>query len=100
MKSEVLIVEDIKINIESIQEMLSSPEIKFVEAENGEIAIEILNYHKPDVILMDLRMPVMDGVTATRNIRAHPDLKDIPVVAFTASVYEFERVADENFSMV
>jgi CheY-like chemotaxis protein len=54
------------------------------EAENGEVAVETAAREKPDVILMDLTLPLMDGFTATKLIRKNDDLKDIPIIAVTA----------------
>lgn len=54
------------------------------EAENGQKAVENANREKPDVILMDLTMPLMDGFAATKLIRQNDTLKDIPIIAITA----------------
>ena len=53
------------------------------EAENGELAVELARRQRPDVILMDIRMPVLDGIQATRRITADPDLSDVRVVMLT-----------------
>ena len=57
---------------------------RIVEAENGEKAVEVAIRERPDIILMDLSLPVMDGITATENIRASDGLKTVPVIAVTA----------------
>ena len=54
------------------------------EAENGQIAVEKAAREKPDVILMDLTLPLMDGFTATKLIRQNEQLKDVPIIAITA----------------
>jgi CheY-like chemotaxis protein len=54
------------------------------EAENGEVAVETAAREKPDVILMDLTLPLMDGFAATKLIRKNDDLKDVPIIAVTA----------------
>jgi two-component system cell cycle response regulator DivK len=55
-----------------------------IEAENGVKAVEIAESERPDIILMDLSLPLMDGLAATEKIRANPDLKGIPIIAVTA----------------
>ena len=54
------------------------------EAENGQVAVETAAREKPDVILMDLTLPLMDGFTATKLIRKNDQLKDVPIIAVTA----------------
>src|ERR671926_1467006 len=54
------------------------------EAENGEVAVETAAREKPDVILMDLTLPLMDGFTATKLIRQNDALKNVPIIAITA----------------
>lgn len=54
------------------------------EAENGQIAVDIAIREKPDVILMDLTLPLMDGFEATKLIRQHDGLKNVPIIAVTA----------------
>lgn len=55
-----------------------------IEAENGAKAVEIAESERPDIILMDLSLPIMDGLAATEKIRASPELKGIPIIAVTA----------------
>jgi CheY-like chemotaxis protein len=55
-----------------------------VEAENGAKAIEVAERERPDIILMDLSLPIMDGLAATEKIRATGDLKGVPIIAVTA----------------
>ena len=54
------------------------------EAENGQVAVETAAREKPDVILMDLTLPLMDGFTATKLIRQNEELKNVPIIAITA----------------
>jgi CheY-like chemotaxis protein len=63
-------------------------------AENGRVALDLLERYSFDLVLMDLQMPVLDGLSATREIRALPDdnpVKNIPVIAVTASAYSKDR---------
>jgi two-component system, cell cycle response regulator DivK len=55
-----------------------------IEAENGEKAVEIAQLERPDIILMDLSLPIMDGIAATEKIRASDGLDGVPVIAVTA----------------
>ena len=87
----VMIIDDVKNNIDAIKELADSSGISFMEALNGEIALEILNYSTPDIILLDLRMPGMDGVEVAERIRKNERLKNIPIVAFTASAFVNEN---------
>lgn len=84
-ESEILVVDDVKLNIETLRFLLSGQNIKIIEAENADIAIEILNHYHPSLILMDIMMPGTDGVELTRWIRKNKNLNHIPVFAYTAS---------------
>ncbi|MCD6659168.1 MAG: PAS domain S-box protein [Lentimicrobium sp.] len=86
----VLLVEDIQLNRAVIKEMFRGKNLILLEAVNGVEALEICRKNKPDLILMDMQMPVMDGYTATRLIKADKDLFSIPVVALTASAMKNE----------
>ena len=63
-----------------------------VEAENGARAIEVAQRERPDIILMDLSLPIMDGLAATEKIRANAGLNGIPIVAVTAHQETYFRV--------
>jgi PAS domain S-box-containing protein len=85
-KALILIVDDIESNRAIIKGFLSKvPAFTLMEAGNGKEAVEIAGKHLPDVILMDLRMPVMDGYEAARILKANEELRAIPVIALTAS---------------
>lgn len=83
--STIMIVDDIRANRSLVKACLQNTPLNFLEAENGREALRILETEKPDLILMDIRMPVMDGCDATQNIRARPEFRDIPIIALTAS---------------
>ncbi len=87
----VLVVDDIDLNRKFLTESLSAKGLNTLEASNGREALQQMRIHKPDLILMDLRMPVMDGYEATQIIRENADWKDIPIIAITASVMSTER---------
>ncbi len=80
----VLLVEDVKFNIIVAKKMMEKWGITIDVAENGQIAVDKVKENTYDVILMDLQMPIMDGFTATKNIREGGS--KIPIVALTASV--------------
>lgn len=84
-KATILIVDDIDYNRELLKGFLKGYELSLVEAENGQEAIEKCREYHPDLILMDMKMPVMDGYRAVELLKQDHELKDIPVVAITAS---------------
>lgn len=94
--STIMIVDDVVTNIQTIESLLDTRNVQFIEAENGEIALEILAHHKPDLIFMDMKMPGMDGDQVTRLIRSNDKTKLIPVIAFTASVLELKKLEESN----
>ena len=89
---EVLLVEDNLVNQELAAEVLSRAGIIVTSALNGEEALEILTQQDFDLILMDIHMPVMDGITATRLIRQNPRYNKLPIVALTANVLQHDRL--------
>ncbi|MEZ4528024.1 MAG: ATP-binding protein [Desulfobacterales bacterium] len=89
--SVILIVDDIKANRSLIRAYLQDTPIRFLEAENGEQAVLMMRKHKPDMVLMDIRMPIMDGCEATERIRKDEDIRQIPVVALTAAGMKSEQ---------
>ncbi len=99
-KSTVLIVDDIENNRNVLKGYLMDFDIKCLEAENGEHAIEVIKHEKPDLIFLDLRMPIMNGYEAIAIIKKNTDWMDIPIVAVSASAfYEIEKeVLKSGFS--
>lgn len=97
-KASILVVDDVGSNIEIVETILTDVGLEVVSAESGEIALEILNHLSPDLILLDVRMPGIDGYEVARRIKVNPAWTHIPVIAFTASVFESERLKNiENF---
>jgi CheY-like chemotaxis protein len=80
----VLLVEDFEDTRLFIRLELEEQGFIVFEAENGEVAVEIAAREKPNVILMDLTLPLMDGFTATKLIRKNEELKNVPIIAVTA----------------
>ncbi len=87
----VLIAEDHPANREMLQRRLERRGYEVCAVENGEQAVAQAQVLKPDVILMDLAMPVMSGVEATRALRAQTTTRDIKVIALTAHALESAR---------
>ncbi len=83
-KRRVLVVEDNLDNMTLISDVLLSLGYDPLIAKDGEEGIRLATAEKPDLILMDLSLPKMDGWTATRHLKADPDVKHIPVIALTA----------------
>mgnify|MGYP000406837446 CR=1 FL=1 len=81
----VLLVEDNLINMEIARAMLEHFGAQVGEAENGRVALDYLEQHRVDVVLMDVQMPVMDGYAAATAIRGQSRFKDLPVIALTAN---------------
>ncbi|MBK8397075.1 MAG: PAS domain S-box protein [Leptospiraceae bacterium] len=85
-KFSLLIADDIDYNRSLIKDFLSDYEIQFYEAADGRKAVTLAKELKPDIILMDIRMPIMDGLDASRIIKEDDELKNIPIIALTAYV--------------
>jgi len=81
----VLFVEDSEVNRRVVREMLRAGGLEMFEAEDGAMGVEMVEANDYDLILMDLRMPGMDGITAIRHIRARTDDKaNLPIIVVTA----------------
>lgn len=87
----VLVVDDVQVNCRLIQDFFRNTPVKISSATNGKEALELLRQEKPDLILMDLKMPIMDGYEATQLIRQDPELVDIPVIAISASTLNLDH---------
>ncbi|WP_252176312.1 PAS domain S-box protein [Endozoicomonas sp. 4G] len=81
----VLIADDLEINRELLKVIMEESGFKTLQACNGIEALSCLETHKPELVMMDIRMPRMDGIEALRHIRLDPELKDLKVIAVTAS---------------
>jgi two-component system, cell cycle response regulator DivK len=84
MNRHILVVEDQEDNRQILRDLLGNAGYEVTEAENGEEAIAAVAQRRPDLILMDIQLPVMDGYEATRRIRTNPDLKFVPIIAVTS----------------
>lgn len=84
MSKRILVVEDQPDNRQIIRDMLVDTGYDITEVENGEEALAAIAKQRPDLILMDIQLPVMDGYTATRRIKSDAALKSIPIIAVTS----------------
>jgi len=98
--STLLVVDDIELNRNLITEFLENTQVQVITAVNGREAIEFTKLYKPDAILMDIRMPVLDGISAAIEIRKIPEFAEIPIIALTASalVSDREKIMKTGFN--
>ena len=82
--ARILVVEDNPVNLELVRDILEAHGHEVLEASNATDGLALLSGELPDLILMDIQLPGMDGLTATRQIKADARLQGIPVVALTA----------------
>lgn len=87
----ILVVEDNTDNMTLITDVLTSMDYEVLQAGDGEQGVAQAAAEKPDLILMDLSLPQMDGWTATRHIKANADLRHIPIIALTAHAMVGDR---------
>ena len=89
--AKILIVEDNLMNLDMLSRRLLRAGFQVIRAENGLLGIESARREQPDLILMDLSLPEIDGWEATRRIRSDPACRHIPVVALTAHALTSDR---------
>lgn len=87
----ILIVEDNDKNMKLTRDVLQFRGFRTVEATTGEDGVTLAGTHMPDLILMDIALPGIDGVEAAQQLKARPSTAPIPIVALTASVMEADR---------
>jgi two-component system cell cycle response regulator DivK len=84
MSKCVLVIEDTENNRRILNDLLTHAGFKVVEAVDGEKGVAMAAECRPDVILMDIQLPTIDGYEATRRIKANPELRHIPIIAVTS----------------
>ena len=84
MSKRILVVDDEADSRRILRDLLASTDYEMTEAVNGEQALAAVAKQRPDLILMDIQMPVLDGYEATRRIKADPALKDVPIIVVTS----------------
>ena len=97
--AKVLLVEDNDLNQEVATELLRGAGLVVDVADNGQIAVDKVQAARYDIVLMDMQMPVMDGLSATRIMRQMPQFKSLPIVAMTANAMQADREACRDAGM-
>ncbi|MFA4917852.1 MAG: response regulator [Thermodesulfovibrionales bacterium] len=91
MSKKILIIEDIPMNRRLVRDILTYHGYGVIEAENGEEAVRIAREQKPDLIIMDLQMPVMNGFEAIRILKNDPETNHIKILAVTSFAMAGDR---------
>ncbi|HEY1459804.1 MAG TPA: response regulator [Casimicrobiaceae bacterium] len=89
--SVILIVEDNERNLKLVRDVLQVKGYKTLEAVTGEDGVKLALEHKPDLVLMDIQLPGINGIEALRQIRSNASTSAIPIIAVTASVMQQDR---------
>jgi two-component system cell cycle response regulator DivK len=84
MTKRILVVEDHEDNRQILRDLLESAGYDMIEAEDGEQALTKAANYRPDMILMDIQLPILDGYEAARRLKADPTLKAIPIIVVTS----------------
>ena len=84
MSRRILLIEDHEDNRRIVRDLLTPAGYEVVEAVTGEDGVAMADSHRPDLILMDIQLPGLDGYEATRQIKANPSLRSIPIIAVTS----------------
>ena len=87
----ILVVEDNKLNMKLVRGLIKIGKYHMLEAMDAETGIKLIREERPDLVLMDIQLPGMDGLSATEVIKADPDLKDIPIVALTSYAMQGDK---------
>lgn len=80
----ILLVEDNEVNMRLVKLTLKNQHYEFIEATNGEDAIDLAEQHRPDLIILDIQLPKMDGYEVARVLKTKDSIKNIPIIALTA----------------
>jgi two-component system cell cycle response regulator DivK len=92
MSKRILVVEDHEDNRRILRDLLASAGFESLEAVTGEEGVSLAETERPDLILMDIQLPGLDGYEATRRIKANPALRQIPVIAVTSYALSGDEV--------
>ena len=84
MSGRILVIEDQEDNRAILRDLLTASGYELIEAQDGEEGVEAAERERPDLILMDIQLPVLDGYDATRRIKSNPQLAAIPIIAVTS----------------
>src|SRR6187200_1668822 len=84
MSKRILLVEDTEDNRQIVRDLIAVTEYELIEAADGAAGVATAAAERPDLILMDIQLPVIDGYEAARRIKANPELRHIPIIAVTS----------------
>src|SRR6202040_437207 len=84
MSKRILVVEDTENNRRILNDLLTKAGFDVIEAIDGETGVAMAAERRPDLLLMDIELPIIDGYEATRRIKSNPDLRHIPIIAVTS----------------
>lgn len=84
MSTRILVIEDHEDNRRIVRDLLTSASYEMLEAVTGEDGLKMAETHRPNLILMDIQLPGLDGYEVTRRIKANPALRHIPIIAVTS----------------
>ncbi len=87
----VMVIEDNEINMKLVRSLLEIGKFNIIEAVDAETGLEIAQEKQPDLILMDIQLPGMDGLEATSRLKANPSTKHIPVIALTSYAMDSDK---------
>ena len=99
MTVKILYVEDNRMNFLLVKKILSVYDVELIGAEEGVRALELAAEHQPELILLDLHLPGMDGFQIAERIRMTEGLTEVPIVAITASVLQHDRETAERIGL-
>ncbi len=91
MTKVILIIEDVPANVKLVRDLLQISGYTTIEATNGKQGVALARTRKPDLVLMDVQMPIMDGLEATRILKADVVTKNIPIIALTSHAMEGDK---------
>jgi two-component system cell cycle response regulator DivK len=84
MSKRILVIEDQEDNRQIVRDLVTASGYELIEATTGEEGLEVASRERPDLILMDIQLPGIDGYEVTRRIKANPKLRKIPIIAVTS----------------
>ena len=87
----ILVIEDNKLNMKLVNGLIKIGKYRMIEAVDAESGIQLIREQRPDLVLMDIQLPGMDGLSATKIIKGDPELKDIPIVALTSYAMQGDK---------
>lgn len=88
----ILVVDDSNLNRKVVSTLLKANGFEVLEAQDGQIAFDLATSELPDLVLMDVQLPVMDGYAVTKQLRAHSETQNLVIVALTAHAMPEEQI--------